>query len=775
MFFTKYPHPANFAFAKKLPDKPGTISIAESNFGLSIDHHGDSISRLTLSGPWPENLSLTQINYPEKTSCGPAILESGNLELQLPNGKVLLDLVPEAGIGVNNRRWIMQFRVPDSARYYGMGEKNFGEIELSGYRTVFWNTDVWSDFHWGQWGANPTDPSYFSTPYVLVKCAQRGFIGILVHNPSPVFMETPGKDDSRVFVEWQRTSEHLTIGAYDGQPDIWFITGQSVAEVTERVNQLVGVTPTPPLWSLGYHQSRWGYGGEKDLLELDSRFNSERIPCSGLWLDLDYMDGFRIFQTSPEMFPNGVQSVADKLSQSGRRIVPIIDPGVKFEPGYRVYDDGHQQNVFCKNPVGSEFVGLVWPGETVFPDFTKRSVWEWWRGYTQEFRDSGFGACWIDMNDPSTGPADPNDMLFDDGKISHAEHRNQYALGMQMATYQGFLDAIPNERPFILSRSGFIGSSQYAAIWTGDNCSNDFYLKLSITTSIGMALSGHVFNGPDVGGFGGDSSPELMTRWQQACFLFPFCRNHSTAGTQDQEPFAYDGAAKNNIAHYIRLRYKFLPYLYSLFAQHEETGAPILRPLFYEFDSDGLDEVSDQFLVGSNILQAPIIEARSKERDVVLPGDEPWWHSSTGDWRETGTISLQVPMKNTPLFFRAGAIVPMQKDLPTTTEIDLRNPRVLITAPRGWLGETSFDYVADDGISFDYRDGKRSTLRITAKGDGTALHISTEHTATGFGEITPEFTVVEDVPVTINGKFGEITPSVIRLTGRADTVFNVTL
>ena len=289
-------------------------------------------------------------------------------------------------------------------------------------------------------------------------------------------METPGNDDTRVFVEWQRTSDMLTIGAEGGTPELWIIVGPTLKELTRKLQKLVGVPPLPPLWSLGYHQSRWEYGSEADLLDLDQKFADHKIPCDGLWLDIDYMSGYRVFTVNDENFPSTPVGVSKIIAKNRRRMVPILDPGVKNEPGYSVFDDGVAKDIFCRNTEGGHFVGLVWPGETVFPDFTLAMGRKWWSDHVKEFAAKGFEACWIDMNDPSTGPVDPNDMLFNKGREPHAMHRNEYSLGMQMATFDGFKRARPTKRPFILSRSGFIGTSKYSAIWTGDNVANYFYL-----------------------------------------------------------------------------------------------------------------------------------------------------------------------------------------------------------------------------------------------------------------------------------------------------------
>lgn len=742
MFFTKYPSPANFSFATKIDAASGKGRIGDRNLRFSCESYAGGLHHFRVAGAvWPENLCLAPLELPEAADSRCQWAPDGQIEVRDQTGAVVLRSVPNEGFGISGSASLFQFEVSAETQFFGMGQKLYGQLELSGIRSCFWNTDVWSDFHWAQWGEHPADPPYFSLPYLVARMGNR-WVGFLIHNPGPAFMETPGSDESRIFVEWQRTSKHLILGTREGEPNLWIIVGDSLADVTRKLQKLIGVTPRPPIWSLGYQQSRWGYGGHEDLIALDKQFAEREIPCSGLWLDLDYMRGFRVFETDAKMFPKGAAATAKVLAKNGRRIVPIIDPGVKHEPGYRVYDDGATRGVFCRNVEGKEFIGMVWPGHTVFPDFTQASVREWWSDYAQEFRDSGFGAAWVDMNDPSTGPIDPHDMLFDSGRRRHAEHRNQYALGMQMATVRGFAKAAPNERPFLLSRSGFIGSSRYSAIWTGDNVSNDFYLHLAITTSLGMSISGLPFNGPDIGGFGGDCSPNLMVRWMQACFLFPFCRNHATKDSRNQEPFAYDAKTEAIVARFIRLRYKFLPYLYQLFVAQETSGEAILRPLLYDFSPKPYAKANDSFMVGQEILQAPVVAANGKSRAVVLPGRKPWYDLIAGTWRKPGRHKLSVARAETPIFARAGAVIPVQPGLPTQADVNLREPEFWIFLPEGAMKPIHFEYVADDGLSFDYQQGGQSRIAGTVTVDKSEVRIVWDHVETGFGSIQPTFRVI---------------------------------
>lgn len=740
MHLTKYPHPANFEYARGYDEASGVALVGGREFGVQARSFAGGVRQLVVRDAerWLPDPHLADLFPPEAGDpSGICLEEDMTVTVRDDHGRPVLQGLRGATFGVSGQAFLMQFEVPDDARFYGMGEKLFGRLELSGIRTRFWNTDVWSDFHWAQWGSHPSDPPYCSVPYLACKLGD-AWVGVYVHNPGPAFMQTPGRDETRVFVEWQRTPRQLIVGSSEGEPNVWFLVDDTLRGLTAKFQRLLGTTPLPPLWSLGFHQSRWGYGGERDLLELDRLFERHGIPCSGLWLDLDYMDGYRVFTVDQGQFPRGVLPVAERLGKNGRRIVPILDPGVKKEEGYAVFDQGKAMGAFCRNPVGKPYVGLVWPGETVFPDFTQAHVREWWCGLVADLARQGFGAFWIDMNDPSTGPVEPEGMLFADGTQPHELHRNQYALGMQQATRAGLEAARPDERPFVLSRSGSAGTARHAAVWTGDNVSNEFYLRNSIPTSLGMSLSGIPFNGPDIGGFGGDADDQLMVRWFQAAFLFPFCRNHTTADSRREEPWEYPAWARSAIARCIRLRYRLMPYLYNLFVQHEDTGEPILRPLLYEFEEPGLDDLADQFLVGPSLLQAPVLEARSTSRRVVLPGDAPWLCARTGRWRRPGAHTVAASLRTTPLYVRQGALVPLLPFEPRRTDSDLRKVALLLAAPPGWKGESEYSYAVDDGVSNGYRDGKRSVLVVRAEGDGETVRATCRMAEDGFGAVDAE-------------------------------------
>lgn len=741
MYFTKVPHPANFAYAERFEAKSGVLRVGRRRLRASLKTFEGGVFCLQVVDPtlWEDGLCLCPVT-PPPPAAGDRVRVGPDFELEVlgEKGQTLLRSRPGHGFGLMGKASIFVFERPEKARFFGMGEKTFGRLELSGIRTKFWNTDVWADFHWMQWSEHPSDPYYLSVPYVVVETGGE-YVGLLYENPCAPFIETGA---ATTIPTEHVEPQDLLIGAEDGLPRLWIITGPTLAEVTAKLARLVGPTPLPPLWALGYHQSRWGYGGEADLVALDRSFAEHGIPCDGLWLDIDYMDGYRVFTYSKKGFPKGPEKAVARVR--GRKVVPILDPGVKREAGYGIYEDGQSQRVFCLNPEGLEFVGMVWPGRTVFPDFTTEKGRSWWAGYAAEFRAKGFAGAWLDMNDPATGAVDPQGMLFRGGRYAHHFFHNQYALGMQMATQAGFLAAEPDRRPFLLTRSGWIGTSRYSAVWTGDNVSNRFYLKGCIPTTLNLALSGIPFNGPDVGGFGGDASEDLMLDWVKCCFLFPFLRNHSVFGSRPQEPWRFSKRATRVIGHFIRTRYRLLPYLYNLFIEQEEQGHPAIRPLLYHYSDP--KATSDQFLIGLALMQAPFVD-EGTHRTILLPGRRRWYALETGEWLRPGRLRAAASVSSTPLFVRDGSI------LPTFAEPDSRD-----------LARVEFHifvdrqparcvYEFDDGETFAYRRGERSTVEIEAKRQGDHLTVTVRPLNEGFGALDYTVVVHGDIEkVLLNGR-----------------------
>jgi alpha-glucosidase len=732
MDFRKTPHPVNFRFAQALSGAGSSRRYREAGLTLTVRDLGDEVFHLTMRGRAWKDESLLPLAW---KGAGPSRLRwdwssKGGFTLGDARGPRLTGKAG-ASIGVCGRAWLLRFVQSADMRFYGFGEKSL-PFERSGLETTYWNTDIWSDHTPQQCESGDTDPMYVSIPFMLIK-RPGACLGVLAANPYPTFMGT----GRRIIIapEQTREDESLHVGATDGLPSVYFIAGARPADVVEKLQRLSGCTPLPPLWALGHHQCRWGYQTYRDLDALDRAFRRHRVPCDGLWLDIDYMERFKVFTMDRKKFSDPKAQLAD-LRRRGRRVVPIIDPGVKVESGYGVYEDGLRRKAFCRNPEGGVFKSFVWPGKTAFPDFSLPRVRAWWAKRMEAFARLGVSGVWLDMNEPALNIVTQDDMLFRDGTRPHAAFHNQYALGMAMASREGFLRARPRERPFLLTRAGFIGSNRFAGFWTGDNTSNWTHLKKTLGLSLNLAISGAPFNGPDVPGFAQDASPALARAWYKAGFLFPFFRNHSSWSSRRQEPWAFGPGSLAVIRHYIRLRYKLLPYLYNLFMGQEEAGSAILRPMFYEFPDSrhpDFDRVDDQFMVGPAILQAPVVEEGRSDRRVLLPAGH-WFDLGSGRWIRGGrALQARCGAGGTPVYLREGSLVPMQHGLPEDNAKNLRDLELHVFLRRG-RAET--DYGFDDGESFDYQKGGRSRLNISVELKGRSLRCAVRSLAKGYGGCT---------------------------------------
>ncbi|MDQ8193913.1 glycoside hydrolase family 31 protein [Coraliomargarita sp. SDUM461004] len=733
MYFNKIPPAANFQNQPaEAPEKQRTSTLTTL---------GEGLFRYTIRAPqWQQK---SQANLDEDIfkpdSCGARITADSKSGLLLKlNNQTLLRSFAGREFGILGQKWAMSFEYNTSMRFYGLGEKN-DRLEKTGGIYKFWNTDTIGDFGTTRVRTEPTDPMYVSIPYVLIT-QESGCVGILINNPHATFMNLAAKENIANLLDAKDNEQQtIHIGAYDGTPDIYFIIGDSPRSVTRKLQRLCGTTPLPPLWSLGYQQCRWGYRDLDDLEALDRKFDELEIPCDGLWLDIDYMDAYKVFTVVDDGF-KGHRARIQALKANGRRIIPIIDPGVKYCTGYSTFEDGRNKDIFCKTAEGGIYSGFVWPGRTAFPDYSQEKARTWWAEQLQNYTlDYLFDGYWLDMNDPSTGSAELEDMRFNNGQDDHSSFHNQYAYGMQQASRRGLTAAIGQKRPFILSRSGFISSSRYSAIWTGDNWSNYFHLKASINMSLNLSLSGLPFNGPDVPGFEGDATPELAVDWFKAGFLFPFFRNHSAANTRQQEPWAFEDPYRQVIIHYIRLRYKLLPYLYNLFICHTESGDPILRPLFYEFtDTAGrLDTIEDQFMIGPSIMQAPIVNENESERSIALPTCN-WFDAGSGQWIENKRqIQAITNIESTPLFIRDGAILAMRPGELTKQCSDLSNIECHIFISEHNTKTVTWDYRFDDGETINAPQA-HVRLQFSQQGDNT-LHVNCQQLSLGAQDLHIHF------------------------------------
>ncbi len=579
-------------------------------------------------------------------------------------------------------------------RFYGFGEKTFN-IDRSGSKMTMWNTDY--PFH-----KRGSDPLYITVPF---------FIGLHSGAAYGVFFDNTWKS----FFDLKNTKRgHYTFGAEGGDLDYYFIAGPDMKDVIERFTWLTGRMPMPPRWALGHHQSRWSYKNEDKIRKITGKFREFDIPTDAVHLDIHYMDSYKVFTWDNSRFPDP-SGLLDDIAGKGFRTITIIDPGVKISSGYEVYEEGLEDDLFCRDKSGTGyFRGVVWPGETVFPDFSRKEVRDWWAGLIKSFiSEYGISGIWNDMNEPSVNIKQhirkivaENIVHGERGKDEpHLKLRNVYGLGEAMATRDGQLAARPGERPFLLTRSGYAGIQKYAAVWSGDNSSSWEQFKLSIPLLCGLGLSGVPFVGADIGGFGGNCTPELYARWIQAGVFYPFCRSHSMLASRPQEPWSFGPRVTKIAREYIKLRYSLMPYIYNSFRQSAETGLPVMRPLALDFMNDEpCLTIEDEFMFGASLLVAPVMEPGAKSRVVYLPPGS-WVDFHTGRrYGAGGTVVADAPLEKIPVFIRSGHIIPSV--MPYSYEGDGRGAPLIVNVERG--ADATLSLYEDDGISFDYERGKYS-------------------------------------------------------------------
>ena len=489
-----------------------------------------------------------------------------------------------------------------------------------------------------------------------------------------------------------------------------------------------------------------------------------------IYLDIDYMDDYRVFTWDKKRFPDPAKMIGD-LKKDGFRTVLIIDPGIKVDPNYQAYVDGQKNGIFVKNPDGSELNRDVWPKASAFPDFTDPKAREWFGAQYRKNLDEGVAGFWNDMNEPGVFMTDRSakpEVLHHPEKTfpyetphagdglpdSHRRYHNVFGMQMARASFEGLKKLEPERRPFVLTRAGFAGIQRYAAVWTGDNYAGWEHLALSIPMLANMSVSGVPFVGCDVGGFNDMPSGELYARWLQAGALTPFFRSHSVGWVGNKEPWEFgDEFTKINRAT-VELRYQFLPYIYTLFREHERSGTPVMRPLWYEFPSDKQTYlIADQYMVGSDILVAPVVKEGMRTRGIYLPTGAEWMDWWTGDKLESGkTHYLQTPLDRVPIFIRVGAVVPTQGVIQHTGEMPNASITVNIAGgiqPDKTETSTLFQ---DAGEGYGYRSGQFREIRFTHKRGSLLIERSGSYSGQRIGVVEIRGITARPREITADGR-----------------------
>ncbi|MCJ7566967.1 MAG: glycoside hydrolase family 31 protein [Anaerolineales bacterium] len=567
--------------------------------------------------------------------------KGGNLTFIDTEGSILRDEEPPTRVG---EAWTHRAGIPEQAGLYGLGERAAG-LNLRGGSYRLWNQDPGGSYGSGD------DPLHFGAPVYMCLHCEGSYL---------VFYENS-------FDGYISFNKHAEAHFESGMLRYYFIPGPP-DKVLDRFTDLTGKPQLPPLWALGYHQSRWGYKTEAEIRELARNFAHYELPISAIHLDIDYMDGYRVFTVDRKRFPD-LKRLTTELLEEHIHVVSIIDPGVKIDRNYPIYNSGIENDVFCKLPSGQPLRSIVWPGWVHVPDFTDSRTRQWWMDLYPRLLEKGIAGIWHDMNEPSalaawgdkTLPLDTRHTL--EGQIGdHRQGHNLYGLLMNKAGHEALQQHRPDKRPFLLTRSGWVGVQRYAWNWTGDVESSWAALEQTITIMLGVGLSGIPYTGSDIGGFSGDPGVELYLRWFQMAAFTPFFRTHSDHATPRREPWAFDDSTLQIVRSTLHLRYRLLPYLYTLAWESAQTGLPLMRPLFWLNPQEpSYWDIQDQFLLGNDVLVAPVTEPGVEQRIVTLPPG--LWYSFWDDhpFDGPGEVTIDVSLEKIPVFIRAGAILPTQE------------------------------------------------------------------------------------------------------------------
>ncbi|EHR1326746.1 MAG: glycoside hydrolase family 31 protein [Clostridium perfringens] len=585
-------------------------------------------------------------------------------------------------------------KVNDCLAYYGLGEKG-GDLNKKGCYTENFNTD----------DPETDDDSitYYKTIPFYVALKEEATYGIFFDNSFRSYFDMGMEMGDRIF-----------FGAIGGQIQYYFIPGENIKEVVKNYTALTGRMEMPPLWSLGYQQCRFSYFSQEEVRELVKTFEEKDIPLDVVYLDIDYMDGFRVMTFKTPNFDDAAGLISD-LKEKGIRTITIIDPGVKVDEEYPVFKRGKEGNHFTKKLDGEMFIGAVWPGDSAFPDFSNKDCREWWKSELKKFiSEHGMDGIWNDMNEPCVFNNDHKTMLetclhnSDNGVIEHKEFHNRYGFEMSRCSKEAQEELHPNERGFSMTRATYAGGQRYSSVWTGDNMSLWSQMRMSISMNANLGISGFSFVGNDVSGFGLDSSEELFIRWMEMGPFIPIFRNHSNMYTRRQEPWAFGPRAEKIAKKSIELRYELIPYIYDLYYISHKEGLPIFRPMIMEYEKDmNLLNMREQFMLGENMIVAPVLYEGERSKTVYLPKGS-WFNYFTMEKLQGGKwYKLPCELDEILVFVKEGAIIPTYNK--KFRNVKERPKNILLKV----FGENAkgFHY-NDDGHSMEYLEGKYTYMDI---------------------------------------------------------------
>jgi alpha-glucosidase len=632
--------------------------------------------------------------------------------------------------------------MPLDEHYFGLGDKT-GPLDRRDQAFTLWNTDAYRF-------QESTDPIYKSIPYFMTFRAGRA-MGVLLDNTWRTSFDF-GKESPDAY----------SFGAVNGPVDYYLFSGPSPKQVVETYAWLTGTPPLPPLWSLGYQQSRYSYMTQDRVLEVANRLRTDRIPTDAIYLDIDFQEKNRPFTINTKAFPNFSEMIAQLKSKSFH-VVVITDLHIANLPGsnYSPYDSGIAGDHFVRNPDGSVYSGRVWPGPSVFPDFTRQQTRAWWGSLYRDLHRDGVEGFWNDMNEPSVFDSKTKTIPeyvvhhidepgFATRTATHAEIHDVYGMENSRATFEGLKQLDPDVRPFVLTRATYAGGQRYAATWTGDNSSSWNHLRLATPMIENLGLSGFALSGADTGGYAGTPTQVLLTKWFEVAAFQPIDRDHTEKGTGDQEPWVGGPEQESIRRHFIETRYQLMPYLYTLAEEATRSGIPILRPLFLEFPNAATDRrpidtdpaAASEFLLGPDLLIAPPQYGDELDAYTVEFPSLDWFNFWTGEkiaFPAPGTAatpdptavpaleplpSIQVSPEpaQLPVYVHAGSILPIAPVVQSTNE----TPQGALTL-RIYVGDhCAGDLYQDDGKTYAYQHGTYLRMKFSCDqtSEGLRLNIS---------------------------------------------------
>lgn len=575
--------------------------------------------------------------------------------------------------------------IQSGERFLGLGEKN-GDLDRRGNAYINWNTD-----HFAY--AVDDDPIYLSTPF---------YIGVNDRLPYGIFFDNTCKS---VFNFGASNDRFMYFQAEDGEMNYYFIHHPQVADIITSYTHLTGRMQLPPLWSLGFQQCRYSYYPDTEVLNIARTFRVKNIPADVIYLDIHYMDAYKVFTWHRERFPEPAQ-LAEALKEINFDLAVIVDPGIKREQGYEAYEQGLANDLFVKYPDGEPYSGQVWPGWSCFPDFTDERARTWWGNQMSKLTEVGVTGFWNDMNEPAAWGQHLPDLIafeYEGEGATHKKARNVYGMQMARSTYQGAKKLLKGKRPFVLTRAGFSGIQRYSAVWTGDNIASEEHMMAGIRLINSMGITGIPFAGNDVGGFAGEASPDLFGRWIMLGAFSPFFRAHSMINSRDCEPWTFGEEVEDISRNYIRLRYKIMPYIYSSFYESTQNGLPIARSLAIDYTFDDRiyeKQFQHQYLFGKNLLIIPTESFREYTK-VYLPFGK-WFNLYTDELHEGGKeMLIEVPKEILPIYAKAGGFMPSQ----TAVQSLKIKPETFMRLHVWGEADGDFLYYEDDGLTYNHEEG----------------------------------------------------------------------